>query len=180
MAKPAFRIENVDATVKLGVDIPLHRMIAGPRDTKCGPEHFEGVVCRPEGPNIPSLVFPDGKIVCTGAKSEKEARDAIAKVVEKLKGTGAMIPDKYDVTIENVTASLRLKGPLDLGSISGSAGGAEHRKEGLPCLTFSESGVSFLIFGSGKVMATGGRSLKEINASYGMLRARLKKSGVTL
>ena len=53
-------------------------------------------------------------MVCTGAKSEKESRSAVEKVVKELRGEGIQITEKPVVMIQNIVASAELGGEIDL------------------------------------------------------------------
>jgi transcription initiation factor TFIID TATA-box-binding protein len=47
-------------------------------------------------------------MVCTGAKSEKESRRAVMKVVKELKKSGIIIIGKPELKIQNIVASASL------------------------------------------------------------------------
>src|SRR5256885_16739748 len=49
-------------------------------------------------------------MVCTGAKSERQARKAVLKVIDELKRDGIVILGKPDITIQNIVASAGLGG----------------------------------------------------------------------
>ncbi len=53
-------------------------------------------------------------MVCTGAKSEKETRRAVIKVVKELKKGGIIIISKPELKIQNIVASGGLGGMIDL------------------------------------------------------------------
>ena len=53
-------------------------------------------------------------MVCTGAKSVREARRAILNVARELKKGGIIIPGKPEIKIQNIVASGSLGGPVDL------------------------------------------------------------------
>jgi len=60
------------------------------------------------------LIFSSGKMVCTGAKSEDQAKKAVFKVVSELKKGGIVIQGKPEITIQNIVASAALPGRVDL------------------------------------------------------------------
>jgi transcription initiation factor TFIID TATA-box-binding protein len=49
------------------------------------PEQFPGLVYKLPGTNATFLLFSNGKIVCTGTKSEKDLRYAVKELVINLK-----------------------------------------------------------------------------------------------
>src|SRR5256885_4420268 len=57
-------------------------------------------------------------MVCTGAKSERQARKAVLKVIDELKRDGIVILGKPDITIQNIVASAGLGGFIDLAKVN--------------------------------------------------------------
>ena len=53
-------------------------------------------------------------MVCTGAKSEKEAKLAVKRVVEKLSGHGITVKNEPVVEIQNIVAYANLYEEVDL------------------------------------------------------------------
>lgn len=77
------RVENIVASISLGVKVPLNKLLD--EDTEYEPEQFPGVVYRMEEPRVAFLFFSSGKIVCTGTRRVEEIKKAIEKVYKKLK-----------------------------------------------------------------------------------------------
>ena len=48
------------------------------------PEEFPGLIYQMRDPKVVILLFASGKIVCTGAKKEKEVHKAIEKLRKEL------------------------------------------------------------------------------------------------
>ena len=69
------------------------------------PDLFPGLVFRLKSPKTATLIFSSGKMICTGAKSEKESRRAIMKVAKELKKDGIIIISKPDLKVVNIVAS---------------------------------------------------------------------------
>jgi len=44
------------------------------------PEEFPGLIFRMDSPKVVILMFASGKLVCTGAKTEKEVYEAVYKL----------------------------------------------------------------------------------------------------
>ncbi|GAI03738.1 unnamed protein product, partial [marine sediment metagenome] len=81
-------------------------------DAQYRPDVFPGLVFRLKKPKTATLIFHSGKMVCTGAKSEKESKRAIRKVIRELKREGIIIIGKPEIKIQNIVAT------VDLGNIS--------------------------------------------------------------
>ncbi|MDH5746603.1 MAG: TATA box-binding protein, partial [Candidatus Bathyarchaeota archaeon] len=79
-AKAIIRIENVVAAVTLNQKVDLNAVVKSFPGVEYRPEQFPGLVFRLKKPKTATLIFNSGKMVCTGAKSEKEARRAVMKV----------------------------------------------------------------------------------------------------
>ena len=82
------KIQNVVAVATLGQKIDLLAIMKVFRNVEYRPKQFPGLVFRLKRPKTATLIFATGKMVCTGAKSEKEAWSAVRKVVRELKTNG--------------------------------------------------------------------------------------------
>ncbi len=85
------RIENVVATASLDQKLDLMAIMKVFVNVEYNPKRFPGLVFRLKRPKTTTLIFSTGKMVCTGAKSEKMARSAVKKVVRELKNNGIII-----------------------------------------------------------------------------------------
>ena len=107
-SEDSIRIENVVASASLDQKIDLNAVVKGNPWVEYRPEKFPGLVFRLKKPKTAILIFSTGKMVCTGAKSEKEANRAVKKVVKELKKSGIIIPGKPEIKIVNMVASANL------------------------------------------------------------------------
>ena len=112
--KAQIRIENVVASATLNQRIDLNSVVKSYPGVEYHPEQFPGLVFRLKKPKTATLIFNSGKMVCTGAKSEREARGAVMKVIEELKRSGIVIVGKPELKIQNIVASANLFGMIDL------------------------------------------------------------------
>lgn len=87
--KPKINIQNIVAAGSVGMDLNLNTLAMKLSNTEYEPEQFPGLVYKLGGKEGYSratfLLFSNGKIVCTGTKSEEEAHQALDKLVENLK-----------------------------------------------------------------------------------------------
>jgi transcription initiation factor TFIID TATA-box-binding protein len=79
--EPKIEIQNVVASVTLNQKLDLQAIQNAFPEVDYKPAQFPGLVFRLEKPRTATLIFSSGKMVCTGAKSEEEARRAVMKVV---------------------------------------------------------------------------------------------------
>jgi transcription initiation factor TFIID TATA-box-binding protein len=171
------KIENVVSSASLGVPIKLEKLVANLDGVEYEPEQFPGLVMRLKNPKSAALIFSSGKIVCTGAKSPKEAKIAIANVVSKLRKVGFKIPPNYKVTPENIVASAMLDLKVNLNEIAFTLENTEYEPNSFPGLVYRmvNPKVTFLIFGSSRIICTGAKTIKDVQTAVEKLNKNLKK-----
>ncbi len=171
-------IEDVTVSMKLGVDVPLDRMVSDEENAEYEAEDSSGVVYRIKEPRATALLFSSGKIVCTGTKSIREAEDAMRIVVEKVRELGVELPSEPVMEIERIVAAFRLKDAVNLGELAPKLEGASYDTEkhpGIVCRT-EEPAAEFLIL-ERKIICTCGRSIKEVQAAMKNLKGKLENAG---
>ena len=172
------KIQNVVASASLGVKINLNKIMSHIDNTEYEPEQFPGLVLRLNQPKSATLVFTSGKLVCTGTKSPKEAKRAIGRVVSKIRKLGIKVPPKYKVKLENIVASAKLDLKINLDLIAFSKENTEYEPNQFPGLVYkmSDPKVTFLIFGSGSIVCTGGKTVADVRRAVEKLYNDLKKA----
>jgi len=170
------KIENVVASASLGVPIKLEKLVSNLDNVEYEPEQFPGLVLRLKDPKAAALIFSSGKVVCTGAKSPKDSKLVIAKIVAKINKIGIRIPKGYRVQLENIVASAKLNRELNLNNIAFSLENTEYEPEQFPGLVYrmDDPRVTFLLFGSGKIICTGGRSIEDVKRAVAKADKRLR------
>ncbi len=83
--KPEIRIQNIVASGSVGMDLNLNTLAMKLENTEYEPEQFPGLVYKLAAAKATFLLFSNGKVVCTGTKSEKEVHAALDKLIENLK-----------------------------------------------------------------------------------------------
>jgi len=83
--KPEIKIQNIVASGSIGKDLNLNILAMKLPNTEYEPEQFPGLVYKLAEAKATFLLFSNGKIVCTGTKSEKEVKEALDKLIEHLK-----------------------------------------------------------------------------------------------
>lgn len=177
MAGFRIRIENVVASATLNVSVKLEKIVSHFDNIEYEPEQFPGVVYRIPNPKAAALIFSSGKIVCTGAKSPKDSKAVVAKIVSRMRKIGIKVPKNYKVRLENIVASANLGRELNLDNIAFAMENTEYEPEQFPGLVFRMDNpkVTFLLFGSGKVICTGARTIKDVERAIGKVSNILKK-----
>jgi len=79
-----FKIENIVASANLGIELDLYSIAQKVKDVEYEPEQFPGAILKLKDPRASLLLFKNGKIICTGSKSEKEVKYALERAVKLL------------------------------------------------------------------------------------------------
>jgi transcription initiation factor TFIID TATA-box-binding protein len=163
-SKAIINIENVVASATLNQKVDLNAVVKGYPGVEYRPEQFPGLVFRLKRPKTATLIFNSGKMVCTGAKSEKEARRAVIKVIKELKKGGIIIIGKPELKIQNIVASASLGGMIDLEKAAYTLGKTMYEPEQFPGLIYrmDEPKVVILLFASGKLVCTGAKKEQDV------------------
>lgn len=174
--KPEISIENVVASATLNQKVDLNAVVKGYPGVEYRPEQFPGLVFRLKRPKTATLIFNSGKMVCTGAKSEKEARRAVMKVVKELKKGGIIIISKPELKIQNIVASASLGGMIDLEKAAYTLGRAMYEPEQFPGLIYrmEDPKVVILLFASGKLVCTGAKKEEDVYIAVDSLHVLLE------
>jgi transcription initiation factor TFIID TATA-box-binding protein len=83
--KPEVKIQNIVASGSVGMDLNLNTLAMKLDNTEYEPEQFPGLVYKLAEAKATFLLFSNGKVVCTGTKSEQEVHKALDKLIENLK-----------------------------------------------------------------------------------------------
>ena len=83
--KPEITVQNIVASGSIGMDLNLNVLGIQLPNTEYEPEQFPGLVHKLKGTNATFLLFSNGKIVCTGTKTEQAVHEATDKLIENLK-----------------------------------------------------------------------------------------------
>jgi transcription initiation factor TFIID TATA-box-binding protein len=141
------------------------------------PAQFPGLVFRLKRPKTAILIFNSGKMVCTGAKSEKKAKKAINKVVKELKKSGIIILGKPEIKIVNMVASASLGGLIELEKSAYSLKRTMYEPEQFPGLIYrmDKPKVVILLFTSGKLVCTGATKEEDVHEAVDKLHKKLEE-----
>jgi transcription initiation factor TFIID TATA-box-binding protein len=170
-------IQNVVVSVTLNQKIDLNAVVKGFPGVEYRPEQFPGLVFRLKRPKTATLIFNSGKMICTGAKSEKDARHAVMTVIKELKKSGIIILSKPELKTQNIVASVSLGGKIDLEQAVMKLAKTMYEPEQFPGLIYrmNEPKVVILIFASGKLVCTGAKKEQDVYDAVQKLHANLEE-----
>ncbi|MAG48896.1 TATA-box-binding protein [Candidatus Woesearchaeota archaeon] len=178
------KIQNVVVSANIFATLPLEKLAVVLDNSDYTPETFPGLIYKVEDENLSFkkasfLLFSSGRVICAGTKSIKDSKAAVQHVVEDLKDVGIEITKKPQITVQNMVASGSVGGKLNLNEIVFLFENTEYEPEQFPGLVYKLKGedvlqnITFLLFGTGKIVIAGAKSEKEIKESVVFLREQL-------
>ena len=175
--KPVVEIVNVVASATIDQSLDLFKIKEKFPDVEYNPEQFPGAVFRIKTPKTATLLFRTGKMVCTGSKSEEMARKAVKMVVEKLREKKIKIKKDATVTIQNIVSSINLGGQVHLEVAARTVPRSMYEPEQFPGLIHRmlDPKVVILIFASGKLVCTGGKTADDVYRAVNSLHVLLEE-----
>lgn len=82
--QPRVKVQNMVASGAIGRDLNLNSLAMELDNTEYEPEQFPGLVYKLAGTRATFLLFSNGKIVCTGTRSETRLKEAVDLLVQNL------------------------------------------------------------------------------------------------
>jgi transcription initiation factor TFIID TATA-box-binding protein len=175
--KPTIKIQNIVASASVNQTINLKVIVEKFPHTEYSPKVFPGLVFRLKKPKTATLIFETGKMVCTGAKSEKDAILAVNKVTRELRSHGISIKNKPEIHIQNIVASAELGGEIDLENVVYKLAKVMYEPEQFPGAVFrmDEPKVVFLIFSAGKLVCVGAKKEGQVFEAVNKIQKLLEE-----
>ncbi len=171
---------NVVASASLDQHLDINSILRISPSAGYRPERFPGLVYRLKRPKTATLIFSSGQMICTGARSEKQAKRAILRIIKELKERGLMSIEKPEVKIVNIVASIDLGGRVDLEDSAETLERIIYEPEQFPGLIYrmEDPKVVMLLFSSGKSVCTGARKEEDVAKAGSMLQKILESKGL--
>ena len=162
--KPIVSIENVVSSASVDQKMDLNEITRNFPDVEYHPDQFPGLVFRLKTPKTATLIFTSGKMVCTGAKSEKMSKLAVKTVVE----------------VQNIVASINLGGKIHLEQAARTLPRSMYEPEQFPGLIHRmlDPKTVILLFSSGKLVCTGAKKEPDVYRSVNNLHSLLEEKSL--
>ena len=171
-------IQNVVATTEIDQELDLEALAQDLHGVNYDPSAHPGIIYRIEDPKATALIFRSGTIVCTGAKSISGIQEAAHLVLATLRDLDIVVPEDPEIVVQNIVSTADLGSQLNLNAIAVGLGleNIEYEPEQFPGLVYrmDEPDVVVLLFGSGKLVITGGRTADEADDAVTTVRTRLE------
>lgn len=183
------KIVNIVASAAIRNAFDLETISSGLGIKEYNKKKFPGVVYKLKAPKCAILIFKSGKIVCTGTRSMEEVQKAIKIMVHKIinilvkriEDSNIPINRNPKIKIENIVATYDFGYELNLNSIALSFGleKIEYEPEQFPGVVYrvDEPKVVALLFGTGKIVITGARSVNDIGLAVKKIKEELNAIG---
>lgn len=81
---PKINVQNMVAAGDIAMDLNLNSLAMNLENTEYEPEQFPGLVHKLPNTRATFLLFSNGKIVCTGTRSEQKLKEALDLLVKNL------------------------------------------------------------------------------------------------
>jgi len=177
---PIIEIVNVVASATIDQKLDLIKIQEKFPDVEYHPDVFPGAVFRLRNPKTATLLFSTGKMVCTGSKSEEIAVKAVNTVVNKLRKEGIKIKKNAVVTVQNIVSSINLGGRVSIEKVARTLPRSMYEPEQFPGVIHRmiDPKAVILIFSSGKLVCTGGKTEKDVYRSVNQLHSLLEEKGL--
>ena len=175
--RPIVSIENVVASATINQNLDLEEIQKKFPKVEYHPEQFPGAVFRLATPKTATLLFRTGKMVCTGSKSEIMAKKAVKTVVDNLRKKKIQITEDAIVTIQNIVSAVNLGGRIHLENAARTLPRSMYEPEQFPGLIHRmlDPKVVILIFASGKLVCTGGKTEDDVYRAINSLHSTLEE-----
>lgn len=171
------KVENIVASTIFADKLDLDVIATSLEEAEYEPEQFPGLVYRLSDPKTATLLFRSGKANCTGAKTIDDVRKTVDIIADKLKKLNVKVNKNLDIVVQNMVATADLGGELNLDEVAIAFGleNVEYEPEQFPGLVYRvrEPKVVMLLFGSGKIVCTGGRNTDDVSIAVQNLSEKL-------
>jgi len=178
----SLKIENIVASAKVTDYLDLPELASKIKDAEYNKKRFPGVVLRMQNPKIAALVFGSGKVVLTGAKSIESLSKGLEILGKQLRDLKIDIPKKLTYKIQNIVTSADLATAINLNKIAVgfNLDRIEYEPEQFPGLVYrlENPKVVVLLFGSGKLIITGGKEPEDAKKAVVKILADLRSLGL--
>ena len=174
----SLKIENIVASGAIADSIDLVEVSSKIPGCELNTKRFPGAVFRIEKPKLASLIFSSDKIVLTGGRNNQALVDGLDIIVAKLKEAGVDTYDVPRVAVTNVVCSYNLEKYINLNRvvITLNLENIEYEPEQFPGLVYriKDPKIVALLFSSGKIILTGGKTIEDIKRGLDFLEQKLE------
>jgi len=159
--KISYAVVNLVASGNLNATLDLYNLAVTIPNIEYEPEQFPGAILKLKEPKVSMLLFKNGKVICSGASSEKEIALGITKASKLIHEVQPNVKVQRDVeyNVVNLVATANLNQTLDLFKTAMSLDNVEYEPEQFPgaILRIDDPKITLLLFKNGKVICAGAK-----------------------
>jgi transcription initiation factor TFIID TATA-box-binding protein len=157
------------AASNLGTTLDLYNLAAAIPEIEYEPEQFPGAIFKIKEPKVSLLIFRNGKIIISGAASEKEIELGIKKAIKYIGEIQKEIKNKKTPKYEivNLVATANLDKNVDLFQAAMQFDDIEYEPEQFPgaIIRLYKPKMTVLLFKNGKLICAGAKTENDIKKS---------------
>jgi len=173
-------IENLILSTDLNQSLALDKIHMVFSDSIFEPDQFPAIVVHYHNPSRVVFITEQGKLLCTGSKTEEEAKQALRETVEFLK-ENEFIDDSQQLSprIESLVVLKKVNMPLPLSQIKDALplDRCTYIPSTHPWLEYHQETYTMLIHSCGDIICTGKLSLEESKELFEKLEDTLTSIG---
>ena len=180
------RIVNIVSTCSLNINIDLRLAANHLCDVEYKPEKFIGIIMKFKTPKSTVLIFPNGKLVITGTKTENDGKRIARKTCQRLRKL-EFNPKITDFKIQNIVSSFDLKEIvdkqtgtiIDLNKLAQTGlPQSSYEPEIFPAFICVINKIKIITFHTGKVNFTGAKTVMQIMETFELFLKHLLNNNI--
>ena len=171
-------INNIITSANLGNNLYLNNIALKLKNVDYNLNKSSNLTLKAKNCKIIATIFSNGKMICSGAKNEKESKASCvkyAKIIKKIENN----VDLKDLKIQNMVATFDVRFKINLDKLfkeintlinnskkfGNNYNYCKYNKNEYPGLVFymNDSKINFVVYETGKVVLSGAKSRNEIN-----------------
>ncbi|MDD1727813.1 MAG: TATA-box-binding protein [Methanospirillum sp.] len=173
----SLKIENIVASGAIADSIDLQVISNNIENCELNSKRFPGAVYRMQNPKIAFLIFSSGKVVLTGIRDTPSLETGLKLIIGKMKEVGIACYDEPRVSVTNIVCSYDIGSTINLNKVvmTLSLENIEYEPEQFPGLVYriADPKIVALLFSSGKIILTGGKTIEDIKCGLALLEQKL-------
>jgi len=170
------KISSITSTLNLGCNLNLKIISQKIKTAEYNNDSKFSLTIKLKDNNSIAALYPNGKMICTGAKSEKEAKSNCIKFSKMIKKAG-FYTNLKEFKITNISGNYDINFNLNLNKLYKEMNhlyeSCKYDKNAFPGIILYINDINFTFFENGKIMFSGAKKKKDIeyifNAIYPLL-----------
>lgn len=162
---------SIDLNTKL--DIPKFRELF---NEAYKPRRFPGTVFKIKDPRVAFLLFPSGKIICSGSRNLSEGKRAFTYLLNLLRANSLYNGGEPDIKVQNLVAIEKIDYNIDIENTVHHLD-VMYEPEIFPgaICRIKSNKLSYLLFSNGYIIVSGSRDILKLKEGVEQLLVELAK-----